>query len=80
MPTERWARIREVFDRVIDLEPESRKSMLDACCGGDDELRREVESLVAESDEAENGIPRVVEDAARVMVGAPRRKSIGARS
>lgn len=39
-------------------------------CGDDDELRREVESLVAQSDEsAESEIPLLIEEAARDLVG-----------
>jgi len=68
---ELWRRVREVFDRVVDLAPEDRCAALDALCGDDDDLRREVESLVWQSDDAETGIPRVIEVAAREVVGEP---------
>ena len=60
--------MREVFDRVVELEPASRGAALDELCGDDEELRREVESLVRESNEADTGIPHIIEAAARHAV------------
>jgi serine/threonine-protein kinase len=62
---DRWRQVRAVFDRVVELGPEAREAALDEICGGDDDLRREVESLVRESGEAEAEIPKVIEAAAR---------------
>jgi len=61
--------VREIFDRVVELEPEARPALLDELCGGDDDLRREVESLVRESGEADAEIPRLIENAAWDAVG-----------
>jgi eukaryotic-like serine/threonine-protein kinase len=47
MNAERWKEIERIFDRVIDAEPSRREALLDSLCGGDDELRREVASLLA---------------------------------
>ena len=69
MRPELWRRVREVFDRVVDLAPEPRETALDELCAGDDDLRREVESLVMQSDDAETKIPGVIEAAARDVVG-----------
>ena len=68
MQTERWRLVRELFERVVDLAPDERVAVLDEICGDDVELRREVESLVGESDGAETGIPRVIAAAAREMI------------
>ncbi|MEX1311266.1 MAG: serine/threonine-protein kinase, partial [Candidatus Sulfomarinibacteraceae bacterium] len=75
---ERWRRVREVFDRVVDLAPEQRRAALDELCRGDADLRREVESLVLQSDDAETGIPRIIEAAARVVVDQPHSEPTGA--
>lgn len=46
---------REVFLRVVELEPDTRSSRLDAECGDDTALRQEVEALLAALAEAESG-------------------------
>jgi eukaryotic-like serine/threonine-protein kinase len=44
---ERWRQVEELCDRVLALSPGERRPFLVAACGGDHELRREVESLLA---------------------------------
>ena len=41
-----YARVKEIFLRVIELEKEERTQFLDQECGQDRELRQEVESLL----------------------------------
>lgn len=43
----RWLRAQQVFDAVIDLPAAARTAALDAACGGDAELLRMVEGLLA---------------------------------
>ena len=45
-------RMRDVFNRVVDLAPGARTALLDAECGDDDALRREVEELLEAADAA----------------------------
>lgn len=47
MQAERWHRIEDIFQSVIDCMPDQRSACLDSACGTDAELRREVESLLA---------------------------------
>ena len=47
MTPARWRQIEELFDSAVELEPARRKPFLVAACAGDEELRREVESLLA---------------------------------
>ncbi len=54
MNSQRWQKVKGLFDEVVELEPEKRKRFLDHSCGADEELRREVENLLAASDEAES--------------------------
>jgi eukaryotic-like serine/threonine-protein kinase len=44
---ERWQRLEEIFQSALDCAPQGRAAWLDAACGGDAELRREVDSLLA---------------------------------
>ena len=47
MTPERWRRINELFQGALDREGAERAAFLDASCGSDEALRREVDSLVA---------------------------------
>jgi serine/threonine protein kinase len=47
MNAERWGRIEELFYQADELPAGERAAFLDEACGGDGELRREVESLLA---------------------------------
>jgi serine/threonine protein kinase/tetratricopeptide (TPR) repeat protein len=41
------ARLRSIFDAALDLAPEHRSAFLASACGGDEDLRRRIESMVA---------------------------------
>src|SRR4030095_879311 len=46
MDAERWAKIDRLVDRALEHPPEARADFLNDACAGDDDLRREVESLL----------------------------------
>jgi serine/threonine protein kinase len=48
---ERWHRVTAVFERALGCPPAERAAVLDEACGGDSEVRSEVESLLATYDE-----------------------------
>lgn len=50
MNPELWRRIEEAYHNVLACPPERHRSVLDECCGGDPELRREIESLLLARD------------------------------
>jgi serine/threonine protein kinase/tetratricopeptide (TPR) repeat protein len=54
MSSERWQKLEEIFQTALDLAPGERAPYVAEACAGDDELRREVEALLAEHDEASN--------------------------
>jgi Tol biopolymer transport system component/tRNA A-37 threonylcarbamoyl transferase component Bud32 len=56
MHPERWRQIEELYHDALELAPEYRLAFLDRVCAGDDELRREVESLLASHEQAESFI------------------------
>src|SRR6516162_3254562 len=56
MTPERWQRINDLFQSVADRTPEERTTFLQTVCQGDEALLREVESLIASHERAENFI------------------------
>jgi len=54
LPAERWARVKELFEAAIDLDPNQRAALLEKECGHDEALRGEIESLL-KSDEQTDG-------------------------
>ena len=47
MTPERWQKVKEIFAAALKIEPAQRSPFLSRACGGDDDLRQEVESLIA---------------------------------
>ncbi len=47
MDPDRWQRVAHVYQSALEREPGERGAFLATACAGDDELRREVESLLA---------------------------------
>src|SRR2546421_3020212 len=47
MTPERWQRVKQIFDSARECAPEQRSAFLAGACGGDVDLRGEVESLIA---------------------------------
>ena len=56
MKPEAWRRVEELCQRALELEESSRAEFLQSACGSDDELRREVDSLLAHEKKAEHFI------------------------
>jgi eukaryotic-like serine/threonine-protein kinase len=48
---ERWQQIKYIFDRAVECDAASRPGFLREQCGDDEELRKEVESLLASDPE-----------------------------
>ena len=47
MTPERWQQVKDIFDRAVECDPASRTAFIHERCGNDQELQREVESLLA---------------------------------
>jgi serine/threonine-protein kinase len=56
MKAERWQQINDLFQSATELPPKERAAFVDEACHGDKGLRREVESLLASCEQAENFI------------------------
>ena len=54
MKPERWNKIEEIYHQAHQQAPDARRTFLDEACAGDEELRREVESLLVADDQAES--------------------------
>ncbi|MGA8029559.1 MAG: protein kinase [Bryobacteraceae bacterium] len=65
--SDRWRQIEDVFDAASQCEPASRAAFLEQACGTDAELRREVESLLANLDDGDP-ILESVQNAAEAYV------------
>ena len=65
METERWLRIQELYHRALEVAENRRAELLQRACENDDELRREVESLLAQEKKAE----RFIESPALEVLG-----------
>ncbi len=59
----------------MEIEPDQRAAFLDRACGGDESLRREVESLLALDSQAENFIEAPALEIAAEMLGAEEAQS-----
>ena len=56
MEPERWKRIEELYHAASQLPTHKRASFLDHACAGDDLLRSEVQSLLAQDEKARDFI------------------------
>ncbi len=63
MTQERWRRVEELFHAALEHPLEQRQAWLDATCGGDAELSRQVESLLSNEGRAGSFLERpAIED------------------
>jgi serine/threonine protein kinase len=53
MTPERWHQIRQIYNSALEREPPQRDAFLDQACAGDQSLRSEVASLLAEEGRSE---------------------------
>lgn len=56
MSPERWQQVKSLFQALLDQPPDQRPAFLDQACPADAELRREVESLLAFHENADQFI------------------------
>ncbi len=54
MNPKRWQKVKQIFDDALKCAPDELSSFLAESCGDDKELRRDVEKLLASSEEAES--------------------------
>jgi hypothetical protein len=49
-----WQQIEKLYHSALEHEPRQRQAFLRQACAGDEALRREVESLLAHKEQAED--------------------------
>jgi serine/threonine-protein kinase len=69
MKAERWQQLDHLFHLALGRAPAERGAFIEAACGGDEELRKEVAALIAASEKAGNFIEKpALEAEARSLV------------
>ena len=61
---EHWTTVKRIHQSALDINPAERAAFVDESCGGDETLRREVESLLTYAAEAESFLERPAVDIA----------------
>ena len=61
MTIDRWSLIEEIFQSALERAPSDREEYIKGACGNDEELRSEVESLLASDSDAENVLHSLLE-------------------
>ena len=68
---DRWATVKHIHQCALDRDPSERAAFVDESCGGDETLRREVQSLLRYATEAESFLERPAIDVAPTGPSAP---------
>jgi len=66
-----WPEIDHIFAAALEREPAERAAFLDQACGGDERLRKEVESLIAHDSSESLVGSSAVEEATRLLAKGP---------
>jgi len=53
-----WPKVEDLYHAALEKQPAEREAFLDQACGGDEEVRREVQSLLGHEREAERLMER----------------------
>jgi eukaryotic-like serine/threonine-protein kinase len=64
---ERWAQIRQTFEGALERAPKDRAAYLRVVCARDDEMRLEVESLLASHDDATSFLAKPAVDLGQTL-------------
>ena len=68
MTPERWQQVKEIFNSAINYRPDERSSFISNACSGDEELRNQVESLIASHEESGSFIDKPAFEAAASLL------------
>src|ERR1041385_4260263 len=72
MKPERWQQLKQIFQSALERDPAERSAFLHQACGGNAELRKDVESLISSHDQAGDSIEIMAAEAATKMLSAER--------
>ena len=68
MKPDRWQKIDELFEAVLERQPHERAAFLDKACGDDQQLRREIEKLLRIDEQATEFIQSNVFEVAAKLI------------
>src|SRR5215216_937133 len=78
MKAERYQQIEQLFHAALERTPQERIAFVEQACGGDEELRREVESLLPYDDQARDFIETPPANvAAAILAAGPEQSMVG---
>jgi serine/threonine-protein kinase len=77
---EQYQRVGELYHAALELEPDTRSAYLDEACGGDGELRREIDSLLRAGDQANDYFAAPAMEVAAGLIDAGTMPSLVGRS
>jgi serine/threonine protein kinase len=72
MTPERWQQVKEIFNSAIAHGPAERSSFISQACLGDEELRSEVESLIASHEQSGSFIDQPAFEVAASLIAGER--------
>jgi hypothetical protein len=70
MTPERYQRVVELFHAALELEPEARPAFLRQTCASDEELRQEVEAMLAADAKSNGFLDQPADDLAALAMRA----------
>lgn len=70
MTADRWKQVQDLFVEAADMPPADRGAFLNVACGGDAELRRELDSLFQYDSEPGGPLTGVISDAANSLAAS----------
>src|SRR5215468_10156344 len=76
MTPERFRQIDQLVDLALEQKSSQRTAFLDEACAGDDELRREVESLLAHDERAGGFLAETPAQIAADLVGVDCKQAV----
>jgi serine/threonine protein kinase len=79
MTPERYKQIEEIFSATLELEASERAAFIERACAADHELRREVESLLAAQQEADQFIETPALEVAAEMLAVEQTRTLAGR-
>src|SRR5262245_7491298 len=79
MTPERWQQIENIFQTALDLPQQERQKFLEGTCGNDPELRREVETLLAQDGGSYNPISSIVSSAVNLFQESELQDTVGSQ-
>jgi serine/threonine protein kinase/Tfp pilus assembly protein PilF len=71
MTASRWQQVKSIFHSAVELDPEALAVFIRESCGNDQELQREVESLLASDNKGDSILENPLMQAGAIAAAAP---------